>query len=57
MIVSLFILKPIIGSGTSSCFYHRLKGRKLPNKEDLTVAEGWAPWVSGVSRKPFRAFI
>lgn len=32
--------KPIIGSGTNSCFHHKLKGRKLPNKEDITGLKG-----------------
>lgn len=32
--------KPIIGSGTNSCFHHMLKGRKLPNKEDITGLKG-----------------
>lgn len=32
--------KPIIGCGTNSCFHHRLRGRKLPNKDDITGLKG-----------------
>lgn len=38
---SCFVVeKPIIGSGTNSCFHHRLKGRKLLNKEEVTGLKG-----------------
>lgn len=32
--------KAITGSGTNSCFHHRLKGRKLPNKDNITELKG-----------------
>lgn len=38
--------KPIIGSGTNSCFHHRLKGRKLPNKKRQ---QGWREGTSPTS--------
>lgn len=31
---------PTAGSGKNSCFHHKLKGRKRPNKEDITRLKG-----------------